>query len=375
MYNVLIYSDTLANYEYGKTHPFKPERAKLMMELLNRYSLIHEKNQKIIEPESINEELLYLFHDKRYIDMLKKCSKGIFEPEMLEFGIGTNDCPVVKGIYDFSILAAGGTHKGAMMLINGEARIVFNPIGGFHHAGHSNAEGFCYINDIAVVISDLVNRGYRIACLDIDVHHGNGVQDAFYNSSDVLTISLHESGKTLYPWSGFENETGEGKGEGYNINIPLIEGTDDEVYLYAFESIVPPVIKKFNPDILFAEIGADVHMEDPLAHLDLTSNCYCRIISDINNFSEKILATGGGGYKVNKTAALWALAWAVFCGIEPEDLYAGSVGGMMYGPEMNSGSLNDNPFFHTGELKDKAFEHARNIVDYIWEHVFPVHGI
>lgn len=375
MHNILFYSDSLSNYEYSKIHPFKPERAKLMMELLNRYSLINEGNQKILEPEPIDEELLYLFHEKRYIDALKRCDRDDYGPEMLIYGLGTSDCPVAKGMYNFALTAAGGTHKGAMMILNGEAGIVFNPIGGFHHAGPGNAEGFCYINDIAVAISDCVRKGYRVACIDIDVHHGNGVQNAFYDTSDVLTISLHESGQTLYPWAGFENEIGEGKGRGYNINIPLIKETDDEVFLYAFESIVPPIVSKFKPDIIFAELGGDTHMEDPLANLDLTSNGYRKVVAGIKDLSDRILATGGGGYKVNKTAALWALAWAVLCGIEPNDMFAGSVGGMMYGPEMNSGSLNDKPFVHGGYTKEKCLEHARGVVEYIQKNVFPIHRI
>jgi len=124
-------------------------------------------------------------------------------------------------MYEFGLITSGATYEGAQMLFNGEARVVFNPIGGFHHASHDHAEGFCYINDIAIAITDLINKGQRVAYIDIDAHHGNGVQDAFYHTDKVLNISIHESGETLYPGSGFEYEVGAGKGAGYNVNIPL----------------------------------------------------------------------------------------------------------------------------------------------------------
>src|SRR5271157_5874185 len=272
--NVLIYSDKLANFDFGHGHPFKPERAKQMKELLSRYSLVNEANQQVIAPEAIDEELLYLFHTREYVDLLKKSEQGEFTLDMLEAGIGTDDNPVVGGIYDFSATSAGGTHLGAMMLMDGRARAVFNPIGGFHHAGPGHAEGFCYINDLAVTIADLTGKGARVAYIDIDVHYGNGVCEAFSSRSDVLTISIHESGMTLYPWSGFREEIGTGEGRGYSVNIPILSGSDDEVYLYAFESLVPPLVRAFRPDIVVSVIGADTHREDTLGHLNLTSNGY-----------------------------------------------------------------------------------------------------
>jgi acetoin utilization protein AcuC len=373
MLNVLMHSDELANSEYNPSHPFKPVRAKILLELLHRYSLIYEKNQKITEPNPLQEEILYLFHDKNYIDLLKKGEKGEFTIEMLHAGLGTDDNPLFKSMYRLSLLATGGTYNGAMMLFNNEARFVFNPIGGFHHAGSGHAEGFCYINDIAVTITDLIKKGQRIAYIDIDAHHGNGVQNAFYNTDKVLKISLHESGETLYPGSGFENEMGIQEGKGYNVNVPLREGTDDEVYLFAFESIVPPLVECFKPDIVFAEIGCDTHKDDPLAHLNLTSNGYKSVIRIINEISPKILAMGGGGYNIYKTAALWTLAWATFCGIEPVDQHAGTIGGMMYGPDADR--LDDPLFILNGIDKELCFAQARKVVQFVKENIFPIHRI
>lgn len=375
MYNILMHSDEVSRVEYDPNHPFKPGRGKQLLDLLKRHNLIYEDNQKVISPQPLDESLLLLAHTRYYIDLFKRADEGEFSLEMLEAGLGTGDNPIFRGMYRFALITSGGTWQGAQMLDAGEARFVFNPIGGYHHAGKNHAGGFCYVNDIGIAIMDLIKKGRRVVYIDIDVHHGNGVQDLFYKDDRVLKISIHESGMTLYPWSGFQNEIGADAGRGYNVNIPLLKGTDDEVYVEAFESVVPPLVKAFGPDIVFAQIGGDVHKEDPLAHLRLTSNGYKRVIQIINELSPKIMATGGGGYNVYKTSALWALAWATFCGITPSDHYAGVVGGMMYGPEAHAGSLEDEPFVAKGAEKDEYRRHAAEVVDYIRKQVFPIHGM
>ncbi len=373
--DILIYSGDLARAEYGASHPFKPMRAKLLVELLNRFHLMFEDDQKILDPIPIDEELLYVFHDRKYIEVLKKADAGEFTMDMLWAELGTGDNPVFKGMFDFVLAVAGATYQGANLLLDGGVKMAFNPVGGLHHAAPDHASGFCYVNDIAIAVSDLISKGKRVAYLDIDAHHGNGVQDAFYQTDKVLTISLHESGETLYPGTGFEKEIGEGQGRGYNVNIPFRSGTDDEVYLFAFEAIVPRLMGGFKPDILVAQIGGDSHKDDPLANLNLTSNGYKRMFQAMNGFAPKLLALGGGGYNVFKTAALWAVAWATFCGLEPVDQYAGLVGGMMFGPEAEAGHLDDAPFVLEGPEKEACFEQARRVVDYLQKTVFPMHGI
>jgi acetoin utilization protein AcuC len=375
MRNVFMYSGDLARQEYKSSHPFKPVRARLMYELLNRYDLISSEDQGVVKPGLMDEELLYMFHTREYVQLLKEGERGEFSVEMLYAGLGTEDNPIFRDMYQYALSASSATFEGAMMLHHGEARFVFNPFGGFHHAGRNHAEGFCYINDVAVSITDLVNRGRRVAYIDIDAHHGNGVQEAFYGTNKVLKISLHESGETLYPGSGFESETGEGDGVGYNVNVPLQAGTDDEVYLLAFETLVPPLLKGFRPDIVVACIGCDTHREDPLSHLNLTSNGYKKVISIINDLSPKVLALGSGGYKLHKTAALWTLAWAEFCGLQPQDLHTGLVGGMMYGPEAGAGQLDDPPYIVRGREKERCLIHALRVMDFVKKNVFPLHGI
>ncbi len=375
MNNVLMYSYDLARQEYGPAHPFKPIRARVMNELLARYGLNLDGAHQVRAPFIMDEDLLRLFHTTGYIELLKRGEQGEFSFDMLQAGLGTPDNPLFPGMYQYALEASSATYEGAMLLHRGEARFVMNPFGGFHHAGQEHAEGFCYINDIAVTIADLVKKGRRVAYVDIDAHHGNGVQDAFFTTDQVLTISLHESGESLYPGTGFEGETGAGKGYGYNVNIPLHAGTDDHVYLEAFEALVPPLVKHFGPDILVACIGCDTHRDDPLAHLNLTSNGYTRAISLLNDLSPKILAVGSGGYNLYRTAALWTLAWATFCGLEPCDLHSGLVGGMMYGPETDAGHLEDPLFSSDERERGICLHHARQVIDTIRQTVFPLHRI
>jgi acetoin utilization protein AcuC len=328
-----------------------------------------------VRPEPLSEELLCLFHDKHYLDLLKKANDGYFEHEMLAAGLGTDENPVFKGMFSLALAIAGGTFEGASLLFEDKARCVFNPVSGLHHAGRAHASGFCYVNDIAVAISGLLEKGQRVAYIDIDVHHGDGVQDAFYDTDRVLTISLHESGESLFPGTGFETEIGVGAGKGFNINVPLRAGTDDEIYVSSFDAIVPPLIRRFRPDIVFAQIGGDTHREDRFAHLNLTSNGYKEVVGKINELSPKILVMGGGGYNVYKTAGLWTLAWSVFVGAEPQDKFTGLVGGMMYGPEADVGTLEDAPFSLQGPEKELCRAHADRVVRYIQTNTFPIHQI
>lgn len=222
---------------------------------------------------------------------------------------------------------------------------------------------------------DLVKRGLRIACIDIDVHHGNGVQNAFYDTDRVLTISIHESGETIYPGTGFENEIGTGRDEGFNVNIPPRNGSDDAVYSYAFEAVVPAIVEKFQPDIVFAQVGADAHRDDRLVHLNLASGGYKRAVELINRILPHVVAMGGGGYNLHKASSLWTLAWSVLAGIKPVDKHAGLMGGMMLGPELNAGSLDDPPFSSDDREKEACFAYAKRVMGYIHDTVFPIHGI
>lgn len=375
--SIFVYSEQLGRFDFGPDHPFKPERATKTYDLCTRYGVIGYPWMTVLDPEPIGADLLPLFHVPKYLELLSEASRGEVRLEMLERGLGTADNPILPGIYEWSMRAAGGTHAAMAKLVQGDALVAFNPFGGFHHAMPGQAEGFCYLNDIAVTILDVEKTwpDLKIAYIDLDAHHGNGVQEAFYLDPRVLFISLHESGRTLYPWSGYETEIGEGEGKGFTVNVPLEPGTDDEVYAFVFDEVVMPLGKAFAPHVIIAEIGADTLISDPLTHLKLTNNGYQLAVKGLMELGPKILALGGGGYDLYRTARCWTLGWALLNHVEPTDEFAGLVGGMMFGPEMEVGSLYDLPYQSKGEVKEKAFGEARRVVTYIQETVFPLHGI
>ncbi len=392
--SVFIYSDELANYEYSPTHPFKPIRAKLTLDLCRRYGLIERPWIRLLRPSPLSCEALAEFHDPAYLRFLQTISlsaadKGLqpdapgieqrddvnLSPQILEYELGTAENPIFPGVYDFSALASGATLMGAQMVASGETQVAFNPVGGFHHAARNHAEGFCYVNDVAVAITHLLKKDCRVAFVDIDAHHGNGVQDAFYQEDRVLKISFHETGREIYPGSGFEDEIGTGQGRGYNVNIPLPRNTDDEAFVRAFEEIVPPLLGAYAPDMVIAELGADTHVEDPLTHLSMTNNGYCRAVKKLAELAPGILALGGGGYDLYKTARSWTLAWAILNDLEPSDEYAGIIGGMMFGPEIEMGDLHDKGVHTAGKAKHEINREIDRILDFIKRNVFPIHKI
>jgi acetoin utilization protein AcuC len=375
--SLFVYSDELAWFDFGTDHPFKPERAAKTYELCNRYAIMHQLWMKILKPESVDDKLITLFHDPEYLSLLKEADQGNIKFEMLERGIGTPDNPILQGILEWSLKVTGGTVAAMNQLINDHALVAFNPLGGFHHAKSNQAEGFCYINDIVIAIKDALQQFHdiKIVYLDIDAHHGNGVQDAFYHDPRVLFISIHETGKTLYPWAGFETEIGEGDGKGFTVNVPMEAGSDDEVFTLAFDAVVPPLMDIFSPDVVVAEIGADTMISDPLTHLKLTNNSYQNTIKKIVRRSPKLLALGGGGYDLFRTARCWTLAWSIMNFLEPMDELAGLVGGMMFGPESEVGSLYDRSYTSAGEVKEKAMNEAKRVITYIQKEIFPIQGI
>ena len=311
MKTAFVYSDDFARFSYGSSHPLKPFRLKLTYELIKACGLLASPDPRLIEPSPARREDLLIFHSPEYIDVLEASNSGKQAPGASAFGLGEGDNPVFAGMFDWSLLVAGASLKAADLVDTGEAAIAFNISGGLHHALASRASGFCYINDPVLAIKLLVGRGRRVAYIDIDAHHGDGVQEAFYNTDRVLTISLHETGRMLFPGTGFEQETGRGAGSGCCVNVPLPPETDDELVVHAFQSVVPPLVERFRPDIIVSQLGVDTFLNDPLAHLNVTTNGFCRMIAMIKSLSPKWVALGGGGYDITNVARAWTLAWAI----------------------------------------------------------------
>jgi acetoin utilization protein AcuC len=312
----LIYSPLFGNFSYGTDHPFKLQRNRLAYELFGAYGLLELPNMQIRDCQPASDDLLLTFHDPAYIARLKEFSVSEEPRADFRYGLGDAECPVFKGLYDCAALGAGATFEAVRLIEEENFDIAFNLTGGWHHAHRAKASGFSYLNDAVVAINWLVSRGRRVLYLDIDAHHGDGVQEAFYDTDQVLTISIHESGIYFYPGTGFESEIGVGNGKGYSVNVPLLAHTDDAIYMKAFDEVAYPLIAAFNPDIIITQIGSDTFRTDPLTNLELTTNCYGEMLAKIKRLKIPWVALGGGGYDLMNTARAWTLAWAIMNGVE-----------------------------------------------------------
>ena len=372
---VFIYSAEFERYRYPPEHPFNTIRARKTREIVNSMGLLSGPGIGEVAPKPAERVVLKKFHSARYLHALKTAAEGKWDSNALNMGIGTSDCPVFEGLYDYAALVAGGTITAAKLILSGNADAAFNPSGGFHHAGPERASGFCYINDVALACIVLAEAGKKVLYLDVDVHHGDGVAYAFYERSDVMTISFHQNPRTLFPGTGFEDEIGTGKGKGYCVNVPLPIGTYDQVYMEAFEALAPPLIEAFNPDVIVFELGADALAGDPLAHLYLTNNVYADIIDSLLGFNKPILATGGGGYNVENTARAWALAWSILAGADSsQDMNLG-VGGVMLGGTDWQGGLRDRTLAVSSQQQNAVIPAIEATIKAVKANIFPIHRL
>lgn len=352
-----IYSTELEKFDYPAGHPFSITRPRMTREVLNSMGLLSGEGRSEVAPEPAERIVLKKFHSERYLNALKSSAEGKFNTESLGMGIGTSDCPVFGDMYDYSVLACGASLTGAKLILEGAVDIAFNLSGGLHHAGPERASGFCYMNDVALGCMVLAEAGKKVLYLDVDVHHGDGVAYAFYDRCDVVTVSMHENPRMLFPGTGFEDEIGADEGKGYCVNVPLPAGTYDEAYMRAFKEVVLPLISAYEPDVFVFELGADGLAGDPLAHLHLTNNTYAEIIDYLLGFNKPILATGGGGYNIDNTVRAWARAWSVLCG---EDRY---------------GDLKDGSIVVSEQQRNMVLPQIEAVIGAVKANVFSCHGL
>lgn len=371
-----IHSSQLEEFSYPPDCPFNSSRAGKLRKVLNSMGLLTGNNRCEIAPKPATEDTLKKFHSTRYLHALQSAAKGEFDIESLHMGIGTPDCPVFGDMYDYAALACGATLTAVKLILSGDIELAFNPSGGYHHAGSELAAGFCYINDVALACLILAEAGKRVLYLDIDVHHGDGVQNAFYDRNDVMTVSFHENGRTLFPGTGFADEIGTGDGKNFCINVPLPIGAYDQAYMKAFKAIAPPLIDSYNPDVIVFELGADALAGDPLAHLQLTNNTYADIIYSLLDFDTPILMTGGGGYHIDNTVRAWALVWSVLCGADAERQGANiDLGGVMLESTDWHGGLRDRQLLVDSRQQDIIVQDINITIEKIKTNVFPFHGL
>lgn len=298
------------NYNLGPFHPLRPVRVKLTYDLIQSKHLIDNDLTQLAKARSASRDEILLFHEDDYVRLVEQLSKK--GSGLLDGG----DTPAFKGCYEATSLVVGASIVGADMVMNGSLSHSFNPSGGLHHAHPERASGFCIFNDPAIVISYLKSKYNvkRLLYLDIDAHHGDGVMYGYYDDPSVLDIDFHESGRFLFPGTGFPDETGKGEARGLKINMPLPPGTGDQAYLEAFREVVPKTVRAFGPEIILVQCGADGHIDDKLAHLRLTTTTYSEVIREMHQLAHelckgRLLLFGGGGYTLGNVPRVWTVAF------------------------------------------------------------------
>jgi acetoin utilization protein AcuC len=370
-----IYTDAYGQYAYSHTHPLKPYRLKLTYELLHSYGLLALPTSRVVETMPAQRAELELFHTPEYLDVLAAADGGVHHLDYGAYGLGPGDNPIFPGMYAWSQLCVGGTLQAMRLVEAGTVDCAFHLAGGLHHGMPDRAAGFCYVNDPVIAILELVHKGYRVAYIDLDVHHGDGVQAAFYHTDRVLTISLHESGAYLFPGTGFVHEVGVGQGRGYAVNVPFPPGMDDTLFVEGFRAIVPPLVEAFQPDFVFTQLGVDSFHDDPLAHGQVTTAGFTRVLHDIKALAPRWIATGGGGYNLPNVARAWTLAWGIMNGIEVPDALPPAATELLHASGYGGRWLRDAalPCHHT--LRERQAAELHQVTTALQESVFPIHGI
>ncbi|PYM59418.1 MAG: acetoin utilization protein AcuC [Candidatus Rokuibacteriota bacterium] len=375
MKTALVYSEEWRRFDYGPEHPLRMERLGLTWRLMEAYGLTAGPKLKVLTPEPASVEAITRFHTPEYVEVLRAVSGGDWVPHAAGYGLGAGDNPIFPGLWEAAQLTAGGSLLAAQLVLDGEATRAFHFAGGLHHAMPNRASGFCYVNDAVLAIQALRRKNWKIAYVDIDAHHGDGVQFAFYGDPHVLTFSSHERGDRLFPGTGFVEEIGEGEGLGYSVNLPLQPYTDDAVYAPAFEAVVPPLLRAFAPDAIVLQLGIDSHRTDPLTHLAWTVQGFTKIVARLLEFSPRIVALGGGGYDLPNVARAWTAAWAAMNGVELPAEIPRACHKDLARHGLKQMRLWDEPMDLPPDTRHWAEEFAMRQVQMIREHIFPLHGL
>jgi len=370
-----LYSPEIEGLSYPPDCPFKTQRAGLTRQRLRSFGLLGLDGRAEVAARKASLTELEQFHTRRYLDELQRAAGGDLTVEGLHLGLGGPDTPVGKDTFEYGAWACGAGLVAADLLLEHRADIAFNLLGGFHHAVAERAAGFCFLNDVVLACQKLAGAGKRVLYLDVDAHHGDGVQAAFYRRNDVMTVSLHETGRTLFPWGGFEDEIGEGPGRGYNVNVSLPPGTYDDAFLGAFDGVAVPLLEFYRPDVIVLELGLDTLAGDPLTHLRLTNNVVVEVLERLLRSNCPMLVAGGGGYHVENTVRGWALAWRTCCSENDEYDFGFGMGGVMLGSTEWAGGLRDRTLVVTAEQRRAVESELQATLDRVQQHIFQLHGL
>ena len=306
---LVVYGEQSRRYDFGPAHPLTPRRFGPGIDMLRELGA-----GRFVEPEAADDGTLARVHDPAYVDAVRRASETADDDPSAGL-VSWGDNPPFVGMHRAAAIVAGGSLQAMEQILAGTTRHAFHPGGGLHHAMPGHASGFCVYNDPALAIARARDAGLRVLYVDVDVHHGDGVQTIFWRDPGVMTISIHETGAALFPGSGFLDETGGGNARGTKVNVPLEPGTGDASWLAALETVVPPLAEAFEPDVLVTQHGCDTHLFDPLAHVRLTTAAMARAARLLDELAHSLtggrwLATGGGGYDAYRVVSrAWGLVW------------------------------------------------------------------
>jgi acetoin utilization protein AcuC len=321
-----VWSPDFTKYKLADDHPLNPIRLVLTYELMKSVKLFDSGSIDILNPIPATQEQIEMVHRKDYVELVKELSEDKPEYKRMaryDYGLGPGDNPIFPYMYESSALVAGASIMAAEAVMSEHYPCAFNISGGLHHAMPAKASGFCVFNDIAIAIKYILKTkpSAKIMYIDVDAHHGDGVQEIFYNNKQVLTLSFHQDGRTLWPGTGFVTDFGVGEAEGYSVNVPLPPRAYDDVVHKAVDTVVSEVMKTFNPDYVVTQLGADMFYMDPLTQMGLSTTGMELIYKSLKKSIEKYgnnrwIALGGGGYYLSAVARAWTLALGVMAEIE-----------------------------------------------------------
>jgi histone deacetylase 1/2 len=308
-----FYDSDVGNYAYVSGHPMKPHRIRLAHSLIMNYGLY--KKMEIYRAKPASKYEMTQFHTDEYVDFLAKVTPDNMDSyvkEQQKFNVG-DDCPVFDGLFEFCGISAGGSMEGAARLNRQKADVAINWAGGLHHAKKSEASGFCYINDIVLGIIELLRFNQRVLYIDIDVHHGDGVEEAFYTTDRVMTVSFHKYGE-YFPGTGELRDIGVGQGKYYAINFPLRDGIDDTSYKGIFEPVIKHTMEWYRPQAVVLQCGGDSLSGDRLGCFNLSMAGHANCVKFVQSYNLPTLILGGGGYTMRNVSRTWAYETGLLVG-------------------------------------------------------------
>ncbi|KAF5196851.1 Histone deacetylase [Thalictrum thalictroides] len=331
-----FYEPSIGDYYYGQGHPMKPHRIRMAHNLIIHYNLHHLL--EIYTPFPASPIDIQKFHSDDYINFLSSVSPESIQDHnlnrnMKRFNVG-EDCPVFHGLFQFCQSSAGGSIGSAAILNRNDADIAINWAGGLHHAKKCEASGFCYVNDIVLGILELLKVHQRVLYVDIDVHHGDGVEEAFFTTNRVMTVSFHKFGD-YFPGTGHLKDVGSGSGKNYSLNVPLENGIDDESFRGLFQPIIQKVMELYKPEVVVLQCGADSLSGDRLGCFNLSVKGHADCLRFLRSFNVPLMVLGGGGYTIRNVARCWCYETAVAVGVEPDNKLPYNEYYEYYGPDYN----------------------------------------